>query len=97
MVVLSQRDGQRQHILPENVLGGRHLQVVVWSQPKEYGDCLTIHYFRWDTWFLRLVQTIFRPQKAHVRCNTCGLTRHELDAVHCKHCGDVINIETEGA
>jgi voltage-gated potassium channel len=47
--------------------------------------------------FLRLVQTIFRPQKAHVRCGTCGLNRHELDAVHCKHCGDVINIETEGA
>ena len=47
--------------------------------------------------FLRLVQTIFRPQKANVRCGTCGLTRHDLDAIHCKHCGEVINIETEGA
>lgn len=47
--------------------------------------------------FLRLVQTIFRPPKAHVRCESCGLNRHDLDAVHCKHCGKVINIETEGA
>jgi voltage-gated potassium channel len=47
--------------------------------------------------FLRLVQTIFRPQKARFKCESCGLSRHDLDAVHCKHCGKVINIETEGA
>ena len=47
--------------------------------------------------FLRLVQTIFRPQKAEFKCGSCGLNRHDLDAVHCKHCGKVINIETEGA
>ena len=47
--------------------------------------------------FLRLVQTIFRPQKAQFKCESCGLNRHDLDAVHCKHCGEVINIETEGA
>ncbi|MDX1711040.1 MAG: potassium channel family protein [Rhodovibrionaceae bacterium] len=46
--------------------------------------------------FLRLVQTIFRPQKVHVRCPDCGLNRHDPDAVHCKHCGRVVNIETEG-
>lgn len=46
--------------------------------------------------FLRLIQTIFHPTKVHYTCNTCGLTRHEPDAVHCKHCGGVINIETEG-
>jgi voltage-gated potassium channel len=46
--------------------------------------------------FLRLVQTIFRPQKVSHRCPDCGLSRHDLDAVHCKHCGRVINIETEG-
>ena len=46
--------------------------------------------------FLRLVQTIFRPQKVHKACDKCGLKRHDPDAVHCKHCGVVINIETEG-
>lgn len=46
--------------------------------------------------FLRLVQTIFRPQKVDFKCPDCGLTRHDPDAVHCKHCGRVIDIETEG-
>lgn len=46
--------------------------------------------------FLRLVQTIFRP--AHIRfpCPDCGLQRHDTDAVHCKHCGRVLNIPNEG-
>jgi voltage-gated potassium channel len=46
--------------------------------------------------FLRLVQTIFRPQKVRYECPDCGLNRHEPDAVHCKHCGRVLHIETEG-
>ena len=46
--------------------------------------------------FLRLVQTMFRPTKVHYACPTCGLILHENDAVHCKHCGDVLNIPTEG-
>lgn len=46
--------------------------------------------------FLRLVQTIFRPQKVNHTCPTCGLNRHEPDAVHCKHCGVVLKIETDG-
>jgi len=46
--------------------------------------------------FLRLAQTIFRPQKIRYSCPSCGLTRHEPDAVHCKHCGRTIKIETEG-
>jgi len=46
--------------------------------------------------FLRLVQTIFRPAKVAYKCPTCGLLRHDPDAVHCKHCGEVLNIETEG-
>lgn len=46
--------------------------------------------------FLRLVQTIFKPTKAHYTCPDCGLSRHDLDAVHCKHCGRTIMIETEG-
>jgi voltage-gated potassium channel len=46
--------------------------------------------------FLRLVQTIFRPAKVNHECPACGLTRHEPDAVHCKHCGIVLHIKDEG-
>lgn len=47
--------------------------------------------------FLRLAQTIFRPQKVRYNCPGCGLNRHEPDAIHCKHCGQEVKIETEGA
>lgn len=47
--------------------------------------------------FLRLIQALFRPAKVQVECQRCGLARHDLDAVHCKHCGEIINIPTEGA
>ncbi len=46
--------------------------------------------------FIRLVQTIFRPSKVRHECLDCGLTRHERDAVHCKHCGRQLHIRTEG-
>ncbi len=46
--------------------------------------------------FLRLVQTIFRPPHVNFECPDCGLVRHETDAVHCKHCGRVLHITTEG-
>jgi len=46
--------------------------------------------------FIRLVQTIFRPARINYECPDCGLTRHELDAVHCKHCGRQLHIRTEG-
>lgn len=46
--------------------------------------------------FLRLAQTIFHPSKVHFKCPQCGLIRHDPDAVHCKHCGLILNIETEG-
>ncbi len=29
-------------------------------------------------------------------CPGCALKRHDADAIHCKHCGRVIHIETEG-
>jgi len=47
--------------------------------------------------FLRLVQTIFRPGKVRYECPSCGLTRHDSDAVHCKHCGAILHITTEGS
>jgi len=46
--------------------------------------------------FLRLAQTIFRPARVAYECPDCGLSRHDADAVHCKHCGRVLHIETEG-
>lgn len=46
--------------------------------------------------FIRLVQTIFRPSRIQYECVDCGLTRHEIDAVHCRHCGRQLHIRTEG-
>ena len=48
------------------------------------------------TLFLRLVQVLLRPPKVRYECPTCGLQLHDADAVHCKHCGEVIHIRTEG-
>ncbi|MBU2582011.1 MAG: potassium channel family protein [Alphaproteobacteria bacterium] len=46
--------------------------------------------------FLRLVQTVVRPVRTIHECPDCGLTRHDTDAVHCKHCGRVLHITTTG-
>jgi voltage-gated potassium channel len=46
--------------------------------------------------FLRMAQVLFRPAKVYHRCPDCGLTRHDADAVHCKDCGRLLNIENEG-
>ncbi|MBK8161148.1 MAG: ion transporter [Rhodospirillaceae bacterium] len=46
--------------------------------------------------FLRLVQVIIRPHKVVHKCPQCGLKRHDHDAVHCKACGQILNIEDEG-
>lgn len=46
--------------------------------------------------FLRLIQTLFRPSKVRFTCEECGLFLHEADAVHCKHCGAVLNIPSDG-
>jgi voltage-gated potassium channel len=47
--------------------------------------------------FFRLAQAIVRPTKVRYTCPDCGLNRHDPDAVHCKHCGKTIRIETEGS
>lgn len=46
--------------------------------------------------FLRLVQAIVRPSKVKAECSRCGLSRHEPDAIHCKHCGEFIKLPTHG-
>jgi len=49
------------------------------------------------TLFLRLLRAITLPNgKIDYDCETCGLSRHEPDAVHCKHCGTIVRIETKG-
>ena len=48
------------------------------------------------TLFLRLAQVMFRPPKVRFACPTCGLSRHDPDAVHCKACGTILNIPDEG-
>ena len=47
------------------------------------------------TLFLRLAQVLFRPHKVRFACPTCGLQRHDPDAVHCKACGELLNIPNE--
>jgi voltage-gated potassium channel len=46
--------------------------------------------------FIRLASAVFRPPKIRYRCPGCGLNRHDEDAIHCKHCGEPLKIETEG-
>ncbi len=48
------------------------------------------------TLFLRLLQTLVRPPKVRYPCPTCGLQRHDADAVRCKACGVLLNIPDEG-
>jgi voltage-gated potassium channel len=48
------------------------------------------------TLFLRLLQALVRPSKVRYPCPACGLQRHEIDAVHCKACGLLLNIPDEG-
>ena len=42
------------------------------------------------TFFLKLVKSIFVRSKNYYSCPDCGLEGHDLDAIHCKHCGHVI-------
>ncbi len=47
--------------------------------------------------FVQLARTVFMPSKVRHTCPVCGLSRHDIDAVHCKHCGTTLKIETPGA
>lgn len=46
--------------------------------------------------FVQFARAMFQPTKVKYECSTCGLNRHDPDAVHCKHCGENINIPTSG-
>ena len=45
--------------------------------------------------FFRLVQVTIRRHKVRFSCQSCGLQRHEVDAVHCKACGAALKIRHE--
>ena len=47
--------------------------------------------------FVQLARAVFRPPKVRHTCRTCGLERHDPDAIHCKHCGEALRIRTEGS
>ena len=48
------------------------------------------------TLFFNLARALLSPSKVRFACPTCGLQRHDSDAVHCKACGNVLNIPDEG-
>lgn len=45
--------------------------------------------------FVRLAQSIVRPYKVLYPCEKCGLQRREVDAVHRKACGQLLNIPND--
>jgi voltage-gated potassium channel len=49
------------------------------------------------TLFLNLAKALLAPSKVRFSCPVCGLQRHDIDAVHCKACGTVLNIPDEGS
>ncbi|MDP3691890.1 potassium channel family protein [Bradyrhizobium sp.] len=49
------------------------------------------------TLFFNLARALLNPDKVRFPCPTCGLQRHDRDAVHCKACGVVLNIPDEGS
>ncbi|WP_426412653.1 potassium channel family protein [Bradyrhizobium ganzhouense] len=48
------------------------------------------------TLFLNLAKALLAPSKVRFPCPICGLQRHDVDAVHCKACGTILNIPDEG-
>ena len=48
------------------------------------------------TLFLNLAKALLAPSKVRFPCPVCALQRHDIDAVHCKACGTVLNIPDEG-
>jgi voltage-gated potassium channel len=50
------------------------------------------------TLFLRLLRVLVTTNEhAEAECKTCGLLRHDRDAIHCKHCGETIYIPHGGS
>ena len=46
--------------------------------------------------FLNLVSAVFRPRKVDHPCPRCALLEHDVDAVYCKACGQMLQIPNPG-
>ena len=46
--------------------------------------------------FLNLVGAVFRPKKVEHACPRCALLEHDVDAVYCKACGQILQIPNPG-
>jgi voltage-gated potassium channel len=46
--------------------------------------------------FLSLVSAVFRPKKVEHACPRCALLEHDVDAVYCKACGQILQIPNPG-
>lgn len=46
--------------------------------------------------FFSIAQKVFSPSQKIAACSGCGLDRHELDAKHCKLCGDRLQAPLRG-
>jgi voltage-gated potassium channel len=47
------------------------------------------------TLFFQLARAVLQPAKVRFTCPDCGLMRHDVDAVHCKACGKMLNIPND--
>lgn len=47
------------------------------------------------TLFFQLARALLQPAKVRFKCPSCGLLRHDLDAVHCKACGELLRIPND--
>ena len=47
--------------------------------------------------FLNLVSAVFRPKKVDHPCPRCALLEHDIDAVYCKACGQILQIPNPGS
>lgn len=46
--------------------------------------------------FFSVAQKVFAPQQKIISCSGCGLDRHDLDARHCKSCGEALPAPLRG-
>ncbi len=42
------------------------------------------------TLFMHLARSMFKKPRLDYLCRNCGLSKHDFDAIHCKHCGATI-------
>jgi voltage-gated potassium channel len=40
--------------------------------------------------FIRMSREMFFGKRVHVSCKKCGLSEHEIDSIHCRFCGEII-------